>query len=238
MAVMWRGARANAVEVHGNVLHWHMAAGMRPSPVLGPPSFLEAIPERGRDRVLEASRRRAYGASDTVVNQGDKADSLYVIESGTLAARLTTPAGDAVMLSVMGAGDVFGEVGLLVEHQERTATIQALGPTVAHILRREDFNRLRSEHSEVNDFLLVLLARRTDRLSRLVAEAHYLPVDKRVARRLLETGRHFSLGVLPVVVPLTQDDIAQLAGTTRPTTNQVLKRLEAQGVIRFGSRQG
>lgn len=54
-----------------------------------------------------------------------------------------------------------------------------------------------------------------------------------MARRLLETGRHFSLGVLPVVVPLTQDDIAQLAGTTRPTTNQVLKRLEAQGVIRL-----
>ena len=46
------------------------------------------------------------------------------------------------------------------------------------------------------------------------------------------SGATFSLGVLPVVVPLTQDDIAQLAGTTRPTTNQVLKRLEAQGVIR------
>lgn len=210
-----------------------MPAGARPTSVLRPPSFLEVLPERGRDRVLAASRRRAYGPAEILVRQGDPAGSLYLVESGSLAVRLTTPAGDSVMLSVMGAGDVFGEVGLLVGQQERTATVQSLGPAVAHILQREDFERLRAEHTEVNDFLLVLLARRTDRLSRLVAEAHHLPVDKRVARRLLETGRHFSRGVLPVVVPLTQDDVAQLAGTTRPTTNQVLKGFEADGVVRL-----
>lgn len=216
----------------GFVINWPMAAGTR-SAELRPPSFLEVLPENGRDRVLEASRRRVYERGELLVSQGEEASSLFLVESGTLATRLTTPGGDTVMLSVMGAGDVFGEVGLLVDRQQRTATIQAFGTTVTHILRREDFERVRAAHTEVNDFLLVLLARRTDRLSRRVAEAHYLPVDKRLARRVLETGRHFSRGVLPVIVPLTQDDLAQLAGTTRPTTNQVLKRMESDGVIRL-----
>lgn len=201
--------------------------------VLRPRSFLEALPEVGRDHVLAVAAPRRFRAKEAVVRQGEPADSLYLVESGSLSVRLTTPAGDSVMLSVLGAGDVFGEVGVLMTDQERTASIDAIGDVVVRVLRREDFESLRRRHLEVDDFLLLLLARRTDRLSRLVAEAHHLPVDRRIGRRLLEAGRHFSQGVLPVVVPLTQDDVAQLAGATRPTTNQVLKRFEADGVLRL-----
>jgi CRP-like cAMP-binding protein len=138
------------------------------------------------------------------------------------------------MLAVLGAGDFFGEVGVLLDAQQRTATIEALDDVVVRVLGRPDFDTLRRAHPEVNDFLLIALARNTERLSRLVAQAHHLPVDRRVARRLLDVGRHFSRGVLPVVVPLSQDDVAQLVGAARPTTNQVLKRLEADGVLRLG----
>jgi CRP/FNR family cyclic AMP-dependent transcriptional regulator len=60
-----------------------------------------------------------------------------------------------------------------------------------------------------------------------------VPVDQRLARRLLEVGRLFAGERLPVVLPLTQDEVAQLTGTTRPTANQVLKRLAADGIVRL-----
>ena len=53
-----------------------------------------------------------------------------------------------------------------------------------------------------------------------MAEAYHLPVDQRIARRLLEVGRLFAGVRMPVVLPLTQDEVAQLAGTTRPTTTR------------------
>lgn len=201
--------------------------------VLRPASFLESLPEIGRDRVLAVTVPRTFRAKDVVVRQGESADALFLVERGSLVVRYTTEAGDTVTLSVLGAGDVFGELGVLLSGHERTATAEAVEDVVVRVLRRDDFEALRRLHEEVADFLLQVLARRTDRLSRLVAEAHHLPVDRRIARRLLEVGRHFSKGVLPVVVPLTQDDVAQLAGATRPTTNQVLKRLEADGVLRL-----
>jgi CRP-like cAMP-binding protein len=196
-------------------------------------SFLEMLPEPGRERVLQVARRRSYARGEIVVRQGDEASSLFLVESGSLAARFATASGDSVMLTVMGVGEVFGEVGLFVAREERTASVEAMDDVVVRVLRLEDLDRLRREHPEANDFMLQLLARRADRLTRLVAEAHHLPVDKRIARRLFEAGRHFAGAVMPVVVPLTQDDVAQLAGTTRPTTNQVLKRFEADGVIRL-----
>lgn len=208
-------------------------ADATPRAGLVPPSMLDVLPEPGRDQVLAAARPRRYERGEVIVRQGDEAGSLYIIETGRVSVRLLGPSGDSVILTVMGPGEVIGEMAVLVQRHERTASVQAVDDVVVRVLRKEDFDRLRQQHAVVNDFLLHVLARRADRLSRLVMEAHHLPVDRRLARRLLEAGRLFVGDRLPVVLPLTQDEIAQLAGTTRPTANQVLRRLEADGVVRL-----
>ncbi len=200
---------------------------------LEPVTMMDVLPETGRDVVLATGRLRRFSRGETIASQGDSAAALYIIESGRVAIRLVGSSGDMVILSLMGAGEVAGEMGILSPRSERTATIHAIDEVTLRSLRKEDFDALRRQHPEVNDFLLQVLARRADQLSRRVIEASYLSVDKRVARRLLEIGRLFAGDRMPVVVPLTQDEIAQLAGTTRPTANQVLKRLENDKVVRL-----
>ena len=58
-----------------------------------------------------------------------------------------------------------------------------------------------------------------------------MPVNKRLLRRLVELGELFERGVAPVSIPLTQEELAQLAGTTRPTANRVLRSLEEEGIV-------
>ena len=67
-----------------------------------------------------------------------------------------------------------------------------------------------------------LLAATVERLSQSLLEAMYLGVDERVARRLVELAEIYRAGAARVVVPITQDDLAGMAGTTRPTANLVL----------------
>jgi CRP/FNR family cyclic AMP-dependent transcriptional regulator len=211
-----------------------MSAAERPA--AGPltaPSMLDVLPEPGRDHVLRVARRRQFSRGEPILRQGDQAASLYIVETGRLSVRLIGSEGESVILGVMGPGEVVGEMGVLVSRHQRTASVQAIDEVVVRVLRKEDFDRLRRQHAEVNDFLLQVLARRADRLGRLLIEAHHLPVDQRLARRLLEVGRLFVGERMPVVLPLTQDEVAQLAGTTRPTANQVLKRFEADGVVRL-----
>jgi CRP-like cAMP-binding protein len=52
-----------------------------------------------------------------------------------------------------------------------------------------------------------------------------------VLRRLRDLTELYDRGERPVVIPLRQDDLASLAGTTRPTANRVLRHLERDGVI-------
>ena len=69
------------------------------------------------------------------------------------------------------------------------------------------------------------------RLSGALVEALYVPVDKRVVRRLLDLDLAFATTADATTIPITQEELAQLAGTTRPTANRVLRELEDRGII-------
>jgi CRP/FNR family transcriptional regulator, cyclic AMP receptor protein len=195
--------------------------------------MLEALPEPGREFVLNSARRLRFGRGEMILSQGSPSASLLIIESGRVSIHLLTSTGENVILGVMGPGEVLGEMGLLMANRERTASVRAVDQVTIRALRRESFEELRRNHPSVSDFLLHLLARRADRLSQLVLEAHHIPVEQRVARRLLEVGRLFAAERLPVIVPLTQDEIAQLAGTRRPTANQILRSFQDAGLLQL-----
>jgi CRP-like cAMP-binding protein len=96
-----------------------------------------------------------------------------------------------------------------------------------------DFARIRNEHPAIDAVLVALLAAQVRRLSHLVLEAYYVDAEARVRSRLLELATTYGgeEPVSPVTVPLTQEDIAGLAGTSRATVNRVLRQEEGRGTI-------
>jgi CRP-like cAMP-binding protein len=81
-------------------------------------------------------------------------------------------------------------------------------------------------------YLCAFLVNEVRTLNERLLEALYLPVDQRVRRRLVELAELYGDGGAgPVTLPLTQEVIAELAGATRPTVNQVLRDEEKRGTI-------
>jgi CRP/FNR family transcriptional regulator, cyclic AMP receptor protein len=191
---------------------------------------LEGLSAPQRQSVLRQCVPEAFQRGDILVHEGAPGDALYLIESGRVALRITTPAGEVTTLSVLGAGQAFGEMAL-VGRRPRTATAVALEPVRTLLMSRERFEGLRRESPDVDRLLVDILASRVDRLSRQLAEVMYLSAETRLARRLLTLASVYRDGSEPVVVPLTQDDLAGLVGATRPTTNQLLRQLAADGAV-------
>jgi CRP-like cAMP-binding protein len=152
-----------------------------------------------------------------------------LIDKGHFAIRITTPLGDQAMVRVFGPDDYFGELAMLATGPRRGSAISLDGGETLS-LHRDDFDRLRKERPKINEVLTEALVSEVRRLSAALIEALYLPVERRVWLRLIDLVELFG-GDTPVVIPLTQDDIAQLAGTTRPTANRVLRAGEQQGAI-------
>jgi CRP/FNR family cyclic AMP-dependent transcriptional regulator len=196
-------------------------------------ALLGGLPEADRRVVLASAHRRRFSRGEVVFHELDPADTVHVVVEGRLAARRSTPAGDTVTFAILGPGDTFGELALLGSQQRRTTTVVALEPAVTMSLGFGEVERLRAAHPAVERQLVAMLAQRVARLSDHLLEALHVPADERIVRRLLEVCDRYVVGegARTVVVPLTQDAIGDLAGASRPTTNRVLRRLEADGVV-------
>jgi CRP/FNR family cyclic AMP-dependent transcriptional regulator len=189
--------------------------------------LLAGVPADDVRAVVAAARRRVFGKGEVVFHLGDPADSLHLVVSGRFALRVATPLGDTVTVALRGPGDSFGELALVHPAARRTATVAALEPGETRALAYSELEELRARHPGVDRVLVALLAEDVRRTTELLLDALYVPAERRVLRRLLELGGDDA----PVL--LTQEELAQLAGTSRATVNRVLRQEERRGSVRL-----
>jgi CRP-like cAMP-binding protein len=189
--------------------------------------LLADLPSDDVRELLAVARRRTFARGEVVFHRDDPADSLHLVVRGRFGARVLTPLGDSVLVDVLGPGQSFGELALVSADARRSATVEALEAGETRSVFRDDFTALQRAHPGVKDVLLRLLADQLRRSTDRVVEAHWVDAETRVRRRLLELAATYEDGV----VPLTQEDIAALAGTSRATVNRVLREEAGRGVV-------
>lgn len=138
-------------------------------------ALLGGIPEADVQRLLAIARRRTFRRGEVVFHMGDPADTLHLIAAGRFAVRVQTALADVAILTVLGAGQLFGELALLEPDAHRSATVEALEPGETRSVHRPDFEELRRRHPQVSDVLIAILAGQVQRLSRQLLEALYMP---------------------------------------------------------------
>jgi len=183
-----------------------------------------------RREVLAVAAWRRFDRGVVLFHEAEAGGSLYVLMRGRVAIRVTTPDGDTATLNVIGPGAAFGELSLLDPATPRTATVQAIEPVQTLVLQRADFERLRRSYPSVDRLLVEYLAAQVRRLSDRLTEALCFEARTRVLRRLLDLLAVFDSGPVPV----TQEEISTMAGTTRPTVNRVMQDLAEAGIIELG----
>jgi CRP/FNR family transcriptional regulator, cyclic AMP receptor protein len=192
--------------------------------------LLADVPPEDVRQVLSIARRRTFSRGEVVFHRDDPADSLHLIVKGRFAVRITTPLGDTALIAVHGPGAAFGELALVSEGSKRSATVSALEDAETLSVFRDEFVLLQRRHQSVNNVLVALIAEQVRRANERIVEAHYVDADTRVRRRLLELGKLYGGGE-SATIPLTQEALAEMAGTSRATVNRVLREEERSGSL-------
>jgi CRP-like cAMP-binding protein len=193
--------------------------------------LLRRLDDEDRRRVLAAATRHRYGRGEAIFREGDRGDSIHLLDKGHVAVQLTTPLGDVLTLAVLGPGEMFGELAAMASSPYRTATIRSLDRTETLVISGEEFAELRRRHPSLNELLLELANAQIPRLSGQLVEALFVRADKRVLRRVVALAELHGGCRAGTTIPVRQDDVAQLAGASRPTVNRALKEAEAGGAI-------
>jgi CRP/FNR family transcriptional regulator, cyclic AMP receptor protein len=193
--------------------------------------LLEGVADADVQRLVSVARRRRFVRNEVVFHRDDPGDSLHLIEKGRFAIRIMTPLGDTVTIAVRGPGESFGEMALVGDSPRRNATIVALEQAETLAVYKDDFEQLRREHRSVDELLFAFLVSEVRMLNERLLEALYLPVERRLLRRLRELTAASDDDEQPIDVPLTQEELAELAGTTRATINRILREEEKRGTV-------
>lgn len=198
--------------------------------------FSSSLDAEGLRGLKQRCRRAHFGAGAFVFHSGEAGEHVHLIQSGRVAVLAVTPQGEALTLTILGVGDMFGELALLSERHERTATVQALVTTETLVLSRADFEAARRSNPEVNEFLIGLLTSQVTRLTQRIVEMNSLTAPERVYRRLVELGATFEVVGTLEGIPITQEQLASMASTSQRATNGALTKAKREGVLDLARR--
>jgi CRP/FNR family cyclic AMP-dependent transcriptional regulator len=193
--------------------------------------ILDRLAPAERRTLLSRMHRKRFAKGEVIFHEGDPGDTLHLIAKGHVSVQVTTPRGEPAILRVLGPGGLVGEYAAITPAR-RSATATALDPTETMTLDHEQFTTLRAEWPTVDRFLLEAAITEVRRLSAALRHALYLPVEQRVLRRLLEVAELYDLDN-GQAVPISQADLAALAGAARQTTNRILAAAQSAGEIRL-----
>jgi CRP/FNR family cyclic AMP-dependent transcriptional regulator len=171
--------------------------------------------------------RRSAPRGTTIMHLGDPADSLYIVVSGRLKVMMGEADGKEVILSILGAGEFFGEMGL-IDDSPRSATVIAIEPCELLAVSKRAFKKCLNENLTLAMAVMRVLVQRLRTADRKIGSLAMLDVYGRVARLLLDLSENVN-GKKVVTKRLTKQDIARMVGATREMVSRVMKDLEMSG---------
>lgn len=170
----------------------------------------------------------------TVFAEGEPGDRLYIIISGKVKIGRRTTDGRESLITLMGPSDMFGELAIF-DPGPRTSTVTTLTEVSAVSMSRAALQSWIAEEPEIAEQLLRVLARRLRRTNDNLSDLIFTDVPGRVAKQLLYLAQRFGSregNALRVNHELTQEEIAQLVGSSRETVNKALADFAQRGWIR------
>ena len=171
--------------------------------------------------------RRSVPRGSVVMAEGDPIDFLYIVISGRLKVMMGDADGKEVILSILGPGEIFGEMGL-IDDGPRSASVIAIEPCELLSVSKRDFRKCMLQSYDTAMTVMRVLVRRLRAADRKIGSLAMLDVYGRVARLLLDMSEEVN-GQRVVAKRLPKQDIARMIGASREMVSLVMKDLEMSG---------
>lgn len=194
-----------------------------------------AMREDEISELLQHARIIEVPARQILFHARDPGDSLFVLLAGKVKVSLLSVDGKEVILSLLSAGDVFGEMSLL-DGLPRSATVTSLEDCRLLVIGRRDFVQFLKQHIDVALNLLAALSQRLRATNNLVENLSFYHLPSRLARLLMDLGqRHGKVGPdgVEIGLRLSQEELGNLVSASRESVNKQLRAWAESGVLEY-----
>jgi CRP-like cAMP-binding protein len=193
------------------------------------------LPAATQQALLEHARLRVLLAGEPLCRHGIARDDWFAVCRGQVRLNGVFVNGKVFTLSFLRAGDWFGQLSSVDDMPQMVDAVAQTDCTVLSI-RAESMKRLVSEHPCLLEALLRMSYARLRELARVVEELHTLPLEARLARKIMQLAQRENSDPTLAVLRLSQQDWADLLGASRPRVNSHLKSLQRDGILHLEHR--
>lgn len=188
------------------------------------------VPDSQLEQIAKVAVHRKVVRHTTIVHAGDHTDSLYVIVSGGAKVLNSDAEGREVIITLLGPGEFFGEMGL-IDGSPRSADVVANEACELLVIGKGDFKRCLADNFDLCLNIMKSLVQRLREADRKIESLALMDVYGRVAKLLLEFSEAEG-GQRVVRRKVTKQDMAKMIGASREMVSRVMKDLETSGYIR------
>jgi len=192
--------------------------------------IFQALDDETLVPIARVSSLRSVPRQAVVLRAGDRTDNVYFVLTGAFKVLVSDEEGREVILSMMGPGDFFGEMGVIDSHP-RSATVQAAQSSELVVIAKADFHRCLADSFDVSLYIMRSLVHRLRAADRQIESLALLDVYGRVARLLLDMAERTEDGRLMVPQKVSRQDIAKMIGASREMVSRVMKDLQLRGLV-------
>ena len=202
-------------------------------------SIFATLEHQQLQTILEKIQPQHYHRGEVIFHQGDPADRMHIIVEGRVRISIASEDGRETNLALFQSGDCFGEMALL-DDCNRSATATAILPAETIVLFRQDFLDFLSDNPQVASEVNGRLIQRLRSSNQALGDMVFLDVPTRVAKRLLALAETYAPGAAEdavIIVPIGQDELAQLVGASRETVSRALNSYRRMGILNTSHRR-
>ena len=188
------------------------------------------------DTLATRARVESYRAGQEIFAKGSPGRTMIAVLQGDVKIVSLSPTGKEVVLNVIHAGEVFGEIAV-IDGEERSAGAAAMADCELLIIDRRDVLPMFERHPEICMMLMQILCRRLRRTSEQVEDVLFRSLEARLAKpllQLMENAKCAEPRNPEIALHLSQSDLAMIAGGSRESINKLLQVWQREGWIALG----
>src|SRR5579872_4979226 len=202
-------------------------------------SSLRSVPlfsefeEAQLQQVAQTAKLRTYHKHEFIVREGDPGGTFYIILDGSVAVTRVASDGRETILSILKSNDFFGEMSLF-DSSLRSASIKTLSDVKVGVIDEKAFLEVLERSPKIARYLVTALSQRLRAANQLIAATTSQDIRARLASLLLNLSQSFGEKAdngVKITLRLTNQEMANMIGTTRETVNRTLNRFWDEKLI-------
>lgn len=191
------------------------------------------LSESELNSIQEICKTRKYPKNSMIILEEEMGDVVFIVMSGTVKITRVNDEGKEVILAMLGSGEVFGEMAIL-DGESRSANALSQENCEVVTINREDFLNLLKTNNKVSLNLMTEFAIRLRKSDQQIEALSLDDAEHRIGVSILNLAEELGVirqGAVTVENLPYQQDIANMAGTSRETVSRVMKTFEDRGLI-------